>query len=82
MLEVTTPQYEELTEDEQANASNNGSGKKYADYIRITHNGETILLVSDAMEREDATFSRDLSWIVDALYKCYELGKIDGEHDL
>ena len=77
MLKVTMPQYEDLTEDEQMNVSNNGSGKKYAGYIKVTHNEETILLENDAMEPEDAAFCRDLSWISGIIEKAYELGKMD-----
>lgn len=70
--------YEDLEEDEKLGVSNNGCGKEYATYIKITHNGETICLESDAMEREDAMFCRDLYWIVDMFKMCYELGKQDG----
>ena len=77
MLEVTMPQFEELTDDEQANVSNNGNGKEYAGYLRVTHDGQTILLESDAMEPEDAMFCRDLSWILDIIEKAYEIGKVD-----
>ena len=75
MLEVTRPRFEELTEDERANVSNNGSGKEYAGYIKVTHDGATILLENDAMEPEDARFCRDLSWIQGIIKKAYELGK-------
>ena len=77
MLEVTGPSFKELTEDEKNNVPNNGVGKEYADYIRVTHGGKTILLESDAMEPEDATFSRDLSWIAGIIEKAYALGKAD-----
>lgn len=57
----------------------NGSGKEYATYLIIKHN-ETILAVeSDAMEREDAVFHRDLSWIKQALETAYKLGYEDAE---
>ena len=79
MLEITRPSFSELTEQERNNASHNGSGPEYAGYIRVTYNGETILLESDAMEREDATFSRDLSWITGIIEKAYELGKAERE---
>jgi hypothetical protein len=57
--------------------SNNGGGKEEAHYIRVEHNCVTVLLVSDAMEKEDANFIRDLVWIPNALRMCYEYGKID-----
>lgn len=77
MLEVKLQHYSDLSDKEKENVSDNGSGKEYADYIRILHNGETILLESDAMEPEDAMFCRDLNWIIEALRDCYELGKED-----
>jgi hypothetical protein len=76
-FEVSTSAFEELTEAEQNCASNNGSGKEYANYIRITRNGSTVWLESDAMEPEDARFSRDLQWIVEALRYAYECGRAD-----
>ena len=77
MLEVKLQHYSDLSDNEKENVSDNGSGKEYADYIRILHNGETILLESDAMEPEDAMFCRDLNWIIEALRDCYNLGKED-----
>lgn len=77
MLEVVLEDYDKLSDEEKEHCSNNGSGKEYASYIRIIHNGETILLESDAMEPEDTIFYRDLNWIIPTLRKCYELGKID-----
>jgi len=75
MFEVTRPNFEELQEDEKKKVSNNGSGKEYAGYIKVIHNNKTILLQSDAMEREDAIFDRDLSWIQEIIEKAYKLGK-------
>lgn len=74
-MKITLESFEDLTDEEKNNVPNNGSGKEYASYIRVEHNGETLFLESDAMEREDAVFSRDLSWIFDALNKCYEIGR-------
>lgn len=73
-MKVLIQSYEDLTKEESEEVSGNGSGKEYATYIRIVHDNETILLESDAMEPEDATFGRDLSWITAALEKCFELG--------
>ena len=77
MLKVIIQRFNELTEDEQDVASDNGYGKEYAGYIRVTHNEKTILLVNDAMEKEDTMFSRDLSWIPGIIRKAYDLGKSD-----
>lgn len=74
-MDITYPTYGELTEDEKENASGNGHGAEYAGYIRVSHNSKTIALKSDAMEPEDAIFSRDLSWISSLIYEAYELGR-------
>jgi len=78
MLNIKIQRYEDLSEDERENVSNNGAGKEYARYLRVTNDeGDLIALESDAMEPEDAIFSRDLSWIPDLIIKCYELGRCD-----
>ena len=77
MLKIEELDFDSLTAEEQGDVSDNGSGKKYANYIRIQHDGETILLESDAMEPEDATFNRDLGWVADMFSRCYDLGKKD-----
>ena len=77
MLEVTNVCFEELTEDERDEQPNNGNGKEYADYLKITYGGNTIAIHSDAMEPEDCGFRRDLRWIEGLIVKAYELGKGD-----
>ena len=79
MLSVMRMEYNELSDVEKKYASNNGCGKEYATYVKVVYNGDTIFIESDAMEPEDATFSRDLSWIFEALSECYELGRQDKE---
>ena len=69
--------FDDLSDDEKESVPNNGYGKEYASYIKVIHNGDVIFLKSDAIEPEDKSFWRDLNWIIDALEKCYELGKID-----
>ena len=55
--------------------SNNGSGKEYASYLVLYDaQGQFIEMFSDAMEPEDATFYRDLSWIEDAILEAYQRG--------
>lgn len=66
--------FDDLTEEEQENAPDNGSGKDVATYIRITDN-DGSRVYSDAMEPEDVTFYRDLSWIVSELEAAYSQGK-------
>lgn len=76
-LEITEVSYDDLSPEEQAEQPNNGSGKKYASYLRVLHNGETIGIFSDAMEPEDARFYRDLDWIKDLVFQAYDLGMSD-----
>ena len=76
-LSVRMVTYDNLTDVERDGVSNNGGGAEWASYIRVEHNGETTRLVSDAIEPEDATFNRDLSWVVGAIRQAYELGRAD-----
>ena len=77
MFNVTLEGFDDLSDEEKQCASDNGCGKELANYIRVTHNGKTILLESDAIEPEDKNFHRDLSWIACWIKKAYELGKED-----
>jgi hypothetical protein len=79
---VKIEKYDTLSESEKENASNNGSGAKYASYLRVIHNGKTILLESDAMEPEDAIFLRDLSWVKDIIFKAYLMGLEEGRNEI
>ena len=79
MLQVTLCRYEDLTEEERSNVPENGCGAEWASYIRVIHNGKQVRLESDAMEKEDAIFYRDLSWIPDAIVEAYKLGFQDGK---
>ncbi len=75
MLTASIECFDDLSDQEKECVPNNGVGKEYASYLRLRHNGHTILLKSNAMEPEDVSFYRDLSWVVDWLIKMYELGK-------
>jgi len=75
--EATMCDYDDLNKEQQNSQPNNGSGKEYASYIVIKHNGEILQIKSDAVEPEDASFCRDFSWIVDALEQAYKLGLSD-----
>lgn len=77
-LKAVICRYDDLTEDEKLIVPENGCGAVCANYIRVTHNGKTIRLESDAMEKEDAIFLRDLDWIPDAVVEAYKLGFQDG----
>ena len=67
--------YDDLTFTEKNLVSDNGVGKIMANYLKVTHNDEVILLESDAMEKEDVCFTRDLSWIPEIIKRAYELGR-------
>ncbi len=73
-MKVSIITFGDLPSDVAANASNNGRGKKYANYIRIDYEDGNIKYFSDAMEGEDALFSRSLSWIKGELEAAFEAG--------
>lgn len=73
-MKVEMQGFDDLSENEKASASDNGSGKEYATYLRVTHEGKTIALESDAMEPEDARLYRDLEWVSQLVMSAYELG--------
>lgn len=76
MIEIKTVSYEELPEEVDKDwVPNNGSGKEYAQYLLFYENGIFYRYESDAMEPEDVTFSRNLSWIKDAIMEAYKKGK-------
>lgn len=77
MIEVKLVEYADLTDEELEYVPDNGCGKLEVYYLKVTHGGRVIALESDAMEPEDATFTRDLVWIKSLLLKCYEIGKKD-----
>ncbi len=79
MVKIERVYYDDLTDEEKEDQPNNGSGKEYASYIKITNNGETLMILSDAVEPEDATFVRDFSDVLDALELVYEQGLKDSE---
>lgn len=76
-FQVLLQDYDDLTEEEKECVPENGSGAECAYYLRVIHNGKTIRLESDAMEKEDAIFYRDLSWISSALEEAYKAGLKD-----
>ena len=78
-FEVKIQSFEDLSEKEQLGVSNNGYGKEYANYLRVLELGDTVYLESDAMEPEDARFTRDLSWVKEAIEYAYKCGLEDGK---
>ncbi len=79
MVKIERVYYDDLTDEEKEDQPNNGSGKEYASYIKITNDGETLMILSDAVEPEDATFVRDFSDVFDALELVYEQGLKDSK---
>ena len=77
-LKVTRLSYDDLTENEKCGMPENGNGAEFASYLKATYDGRTILLMSDAMEKEDARFSRDVAWIPGIILMAYKLGFEDG----
>ena len=75
MFKVEVMGFDKLTEDEKKDQPSNGNGKEYSCYIKITNGDEVVAIYSDAMEPEDCTFCRDLSWVADAIESAYKLGK-------
>ena len=78
-LEINELRFDDLTEEQQENVPDNGSGKDYASYIEIKLNGAVVDIFSDAMEPEDVTFNRDLSWIAPVIKAAYEAGLEEGK---
>ncbi|CAG9620849.1 hypothetical protein [Sutcliffiella rhizosphaerae] len=79
MLKVNLVSFEDLSEEEKESQPNNGCGKEYANYIKINDGEKTLMILSDAVEPEDATFSRDFSDVVEAIEEAYKIGYRDGK---
>ena len=82
MLEVKVCRYEDVPEDYKENVPDNGAGKEYATYLIVKFDGKVVRVESDAMEPEDCTFGRDLSWIPDAIQDAYVAGVEDGKEEM
>lgn len=79
MLKIKLVYYEDLTKDEQELQPNNGNGKEYANYIKITDDSKTVMILSDAVEPEDASFIRDFNDVIYAIELAYQIGLRDGK---
>ena len=78
MIKIKTVDYEELPEEiKKLHLPNNGRGKEMAAYLLIYHDDKLMYCFSDAMEPEDAIFTRDLSWIKDVILDVYNVGISD-----
>jgi len=79
MLKAEIVNFEDLTEEEQEFQPNNGSGKECAHYVKLIHSEKTLIILSDAAEPEDATFTRDFSDVLRAIKIAYEMGLKDSQ---
>lgn len=79
MLKVKVVSFNDLTEEERRHQPNNGRGKEYANYLKIIDGMETVTVLSDAVEPEDATFTRDFRNVVEAIKLAYKIGLRDGK---
>lgn len=79
MLQVEVLSYEDLTPEEQEEQPNNGWGKEYATYIKISDGASVLHILSDAVEPEDATFGRDFSDIPAVIEHAYRIGVQHGK---
>ena len=74
-MKIEILSYDDLTDVQKEDMPNNGAGKECATYIKISDGHFLVALLSDAMEPEDATFDRDLSWIAPLLKIVYDLDR-------
>lgn len=75
MLEVTIEIFDDLSDEEK----DYYGWYTYDNFLRIKHNGKTILFECDDIPPEDVNFHRDLSWIPNIIKEVYELGLQDGK---
>jgi hypothetical protein len=76
-FKVELQEFSQLSDAEKMAMPDNGNGKKWANYVRVTYKGQTLYLESDAIEPEDKSFGRNLHWVLTAIRKAYELGRAD-----
>lgn len=74
-LEVRLLDYKDLSPEKQKEYKYHN----YYTFLQVKHKGNEIAFHSDMMEREDARFYRDLSWIDELLEEVYNLGIADGK---
>lgn len=77
MINVKFQYKTELPEEYKESLSENGCGSDEAKYLVVRHNEKIIFVESDAMEPEDARFSRDLNWIKGIIELVYKIGYQD-----
>lgn len=80
MFKIELVDYEDLTEDQREIVPNNGCGKEMANYLKMTCGNDSII-ISDAVEPEDATFRRDFNEVINMVEQAYEFGRSVKEGD-
>ncbi len=55
-----------------------GPDEDYDMYLKVTHGDAIVSIHRDGGEPEDASFSRDYSWVASLVQKAYKLGLQDG----
>ena len=70
--------YDELPEERKEEISTTDFWDDPPTYLAIIEDGSITDLFSDVTEPEDATFHRDLAWILPLLKKVYKYGYVDG----
>ena len=80
MIKVKLARYEDLPEDIEKEFSlpNRRKGKEYAGYLLIYDGMELTRVESDDIQPEDVSFTRDLSWVKEAIEDAYKKGIRDG----
>lgn len=79
-MKVTICDYDELPAwVVREGLSNNGVGREYATYLLI-EDGDYRACYSDAMEPEDAQFTRDLRWVAVELRRAAQAVEGGGSH--
>lgn len=79
MLKIELVKFGDLTDEEKEEQPNNGCGKDNARYIKLSNAGKTLMIISDAVEPEDATFTRDFRKVINAIQLAYKCGISDGK---
>jgi hypothetical protein len=79
MLKIELVKFGDLTDEEKEEQPNNGCGKENARYIKLSNAGRTLMIISDAVEPEDATFTRDFRKVINAIQLAYKCGISDGK---
>jgi hypothetical protein len=76
-MEISILRFKELPESEKNNQPENGGGAEWANYLKVDLGNGDVRYYSDAMEPEDARFTRDLNWIQLIIKDAYQAGQLN-----